>query len=556
MYILKNSIQTFLSKTVNHKNEYIDIKEKKNEKLIRQTFNYLFKTNILDDYWTMLWNMIQDPSEVLGLIGIDSLRSDKKQSYGLVFNLGIPKLRSRRIHYMPRIYAHICLDSDSFVWYSNSPYDIKKEDSMFRFGEMNNAYHPHISAGKACLGSFSNDLEKARHTGNPILFLHVLRAFVNSWNAKSPFFSINSQQQDYVIHREDGPNKKYKEHHINQIWRTNESTDEDRNYNKFKKFVHKYISIIESGSVQSDIKWIYKLYLLHENNLSLVRNSIKTLIGEDIEDYLFNLSYEIHNRREDNPRTFSSHHSPIPVNTVLLIPYELKTGKYKSTRIKVKRLRSGHDYQHTKMLPMYRYKNELLNNIAYWLDNIRSTYNNQHMMATELMQESEISIDYLFFDYIANSRLTNSSLLKRESRVRKLMKAKIEKTLNKDVVINKIDNNVKEAFQFELYEKTEWNGDKTTSIDQSNSGSFWKSSRYRAYNDEMIEVIKLLHPMPQSLDTAIETYERIKKSLIQEDIKHLINNHEKHIGELKDYGYKINNTSKDTQQVHLSFEEI
>ena len=63
--------------------------------------------------------------------------------------------------------------------------------------------------------------------------------------------------------------------------------------------------------------------------------------------------------------------------------------------------------------------------------------------------------------------------------------------------------------------------------------------------------------MPKSVFSLIETYERIKRSYIEEDTKQVINSYKKQIGELEKYvGYKTNNTSGDTQQVHLSFESI
>ena len=177
MYTLKNSIPILPSIVRDYAHNEIDTEEDINQKIIRNTFNYLFGTKMKDDYWDILWNMIKIPTKKLGLVGVDEQRIKSEKdgaSYGLAFNLGRPKLRSRKIHYMPRIYAMMCLDSDNFCTFYNSPYDIKDEDSVWKWRDMINAYHPHISHGNPCLGNFNNDLERSRRDGNPILYLNVL----------------------------------------------------------------------------------------------------------------------------------------------------------------------------------------------------------------------------------------------------------------------------------------------------------------------------------------------------------------------------------------------
>ena len=560
MYTLENSIPTFESKVVNYKNEYIDIEEKKNKEIIKSTFNYLFKMEMKKDYWNMLFNMIKNISKSSGLVAIDQMSGNKMEfSYGLVFNLGRPKLRSRKIHYMPRIYAQLCSDSENFVTFYNSKYDIKDEDTIWQWEDMHVAYHPHISHGKPCLGNFYTDLEKAIRDKNPMLYLLILNNFVNTWNARSPFFNIHHQQQDFVFERLKGPNKKYKEWHIKERY-TVAILDgyPEYSYSKFRNYVHEYIGKVNSGNIKSDIKYIYELFALSCNNSNTVKSNIESILSLNGTDgYLEELNYVMNHRTEDFPRIYSNIHSPIPVMTNLIIPYEDKIGEYNVTKFRVSRLRFGHNYQHTKMLPLYRYKDKLLKELSYFISDIRIYYR-KNKMAERILINKDMPVENLFFKYIAKSRFYNqpTKLAFRRNRIKKLMAKKIENSLDEKIVMNHLDEYVNEAFKFQIVSNNNFDGSKQEYIDKSESGKFWRSSSYNRYNDELIEVMKLLHPFPVNIKTLFDTYEKIKKSLIQEDIEHIINNHKKHIGALENYGYKTNNTSKDTQQVHLSFEEV
>ena len=560
MYTLKNSIPILPSIVRDYTNDEVDMEEKVNQTIVRNTFNFLFNTKMKDDYWNILWNMIKTPTKTLGLVGIDEPRIKSKKdsaSYGLAFNLGRPKLRSRKIHYMPRIYAMMCLDSDNFCTFYNSPYDIKDEDSIWLWRDMTNAYHPHISHGNPCLGNFMNDLERSRRDGNPILYLNVLNNFVNTWNTRSAFFNIHHDKQDFVYKEKGKLDKKYKKHQITEIFNKYKGNDQGYNYSNFTKFVHDYIGKVDSGNIKSDIDYIFNLWTLHQHNKTILINHIKTKINEDVESYLANIDYELNHRREDNPRLFSSNHSPIPVITNLLVPVRQKVGNLNTTRLKIVKIRSGHDYQHTKMLPLYRHKNELLRNMCYFISNLRNQYKNKELMPNEMLKRDDIGInmDYLYFNYIAKSNFKNLSLAKRKNRINRIMSKMIEQKVTKEMIMNNLDKYIKDAFVFFIEDYKHWDGTDTQII-TSDSGAFWKSTSYRYYDDEVIEVMKLLHPLPDSFESLVMTYERIKESLIQEDIKHVINKHKKHIGELESYGYQTNNTSKDTQQVHLSFEEV
>ena len=58
----------------------------------------------------------------------------------------------------------------------------------------------------------------------------------------------------------------------------------------------------------------------------------------------------------------------------------------------------------------------------------------------------------------------------------------------------------------------------------------------------------------KDITTLINTFELTKRGLVLEETNSLINQYDKVIRRLRDYGYKTDNTKKDTQQIHLSFE--
>ncbi len=77
---------------------------------LKRTFMKVFRVENMDnEYWKILKNMTLNPDEVFGLVAIDGYVHDVwgKDDIALVFNMGIPRLRGRKVHYLDRIYARI-----------------------------------------------------------------------------------------------------------------------------------------------------------------------------------------------------------------------------------------------------------------------------------------------------------------------------------------------------------------------------------------------------------------------------------------------------------------
>ena len=159
--------------------------------------------------------------------------------------------------------------------------------------------------------------------------------------------------------------------------------------------------------------------------------------------------------------------------------------------------------------------------------------------------------NYIDFDNIKH---------RRGKRVRNFLIKSLNKNISEESVINYMDNWVKDAFKYELefVKGNNYNGNEDyNEIVFLKSGKFWQRSNYRKFDNDAIQTVGLMGGLPESLFSLIESYERIKKDFIKEDAEQLINKYNQQIGELEKYvGNKTKNTSKDTKQVHLSFESI
>ena len=535
----------------------------------------------------------------MGLIGLDSPMS-KTHYHGLMFNLGIPRLRSRRFYYMPRIYMYLSNNTDDFCRFYNSHYDINDEDCNLIMRDKVYAYHPHISEGKPCLGAYATDLSQAHHTGNIMMYLITALKFVNTWNANSPFFQIHREKQIFKLETKTVTN--------GQIFVVHGGV-RDASFERYKRFALENIEKIDSGSVMSDLKHLKDIYNYRNHHYENAKDEIKKNVDTEFRSYLSTNQYVAHDRADDYPRTFSGQHSIIPVNNIFIYAQEHTVNifdKDVQTNTVYRKLTKATDYHHNRMVPINRLRKQLLSNISYLLIKFRKHMMFNKLIADNFIDTNTFSIFDIYFKYLAphvgeevellneinalneNDQgksgglqylLWHSSQLHdvdvknynvqkyidfdnkrhaRSKRVRNFLLKSMRKNISKKSVMNYMDNWVKEAFKYELnpVEGTMYNGNVDyTEIVYDKSGTFWRNSEYRRFDDDTIQTIGLMDGIPESVISLVEKYEKVKSDFIEEDAKQLINKHNQQIGELEKYvRNKTKNTSEDTQQVHLSFE--
>ena len=80
-------------------------------RIFRKVFN---NATFEKDYWKLLKEMISNPNDTFGLVAIDGYYTDVmgKDDIAVVLNMGIPKLRGRRINYLDRIYCRMAAGSN------------------------------------------------------------------------------------------------------------------------------------------------------------------------------------------------------------------------------------------------------------------------------------------------------------------------------------------------------------------------------------------------------------------------------------------------------------
>ena len=140
------------------------------------------------------------------------------------------------------------------------------------------------------------------------------------------------------------------------------------------------------------------------------------------------------------------------------------------------------------------------------------------------------------------------------TRVTRMMKAYYNNMFTKEFVDECISKMLQKAFEYTISEEVvAWDGRKYKYLQAA--GTFWSDVNQSEVDGRLENILDILnHEPPKTLTELITMYETIKKDLITEESKHLIDEYSKVIRSLKDYGNKTNNTEEDTQQVHLSFE--
>ena len=139
-------------------------------------------------------------------------------------------------------------------------------------------------------------------------------------------------------------------------------------------------------------------------------------------------------------------------------------------------------------------------------------------------------------------------------RITRMMTAYYNNMFTKEFVDECISKRIEKAFGYTISEEvTAWDNRKYKYL--VNPGTFWSNIGQQEVDGRLENILDILnHEPPKTLTELITMYETIKKGLITIESEHLIDEYNKVIRSLRDYGNKTNNTEEDTQQVHLSFE--
>ena len=546
----------------------IETLEPRLKKFIKKLFNL---KSIDDSYWKVFKDMISNPNEIYGLVAIDGFIKDAPgaDDIALIFYMGIPKLRGRRVNYLEKTYYRLGRSGDQFF---NSYLDDKSKDyNHFHFDGRNPVWHPHVNDANPCLGAFSHDLRALRSEGNPIMYLKIVQQFLNTWNVRSPFWNLNTTVINNKILNGE------KEYHTSTFWSVVYQLELHDYHIDFREFINNNLHKINSPTISNDILCLGKIFKLNQY--------IKPILAERTLDNINNFDYiDIHHaereRRRETSNSYSANeYSIIPQRNVrrntCLIPY--KTGE--RTFFKTLRLYSSNEW----VTDEYRKDNLILSALSAVLSAFYSFIKNKRMVDI-LFNDANYSIK-LYCEYLApieskrviiydemtnlgiydhrvtikstefskendeyyNKKLKiDSKYNKRKRRIKRLLTQYYGKGLSKEFISKAIEEEICSYFHWEF---------DTINNYVTNKGLFWNKMGIYEYNTDFRETVQIIEQFKiNSIDTLISAYETIKERSVSTETESLINEYDKIIRSLKKYEYQTNNTEKDTQQVHLSFE--
>ena len=549
------------------------------EKRLKRTFEKVFKdhsrkTTIKADYWKHLYEMISNPNDTFGLVAIDGYMTDVmgNDDIALVFNMGIPRLRGRTIYYLDRIYVRVSTNNELKFYNSG----LEDDNVYFDWNYRVPAWHPHVQNAQPCLGSYGNELTKWKTEGNPMMYLRTIHMFLNTWNRRSPFWQLNHVAIDYTEKK-----KRFKASKVLNALHIEGISAEIA----AKDFVINNINKVNTKSIQNDANILAiifgKLKYIEEN----IGRDIHTKM--DISQYrlITNIAENAIERRNSRRTMYNKGFSILNgrERTEILIPtlYEDRTS-ISSIKINKNKLTQNSKYDLTS---------QVLDAFEKLMERVYN-YTRNGRMYKKVYEKSDYAIrlyckyyapvltrNLNFYDEMTNSgkypmRISyNSNELRgidkefwkkkigllarsknRMTRVTRMMKAYYNNMFTKEFVDECISKMIQKAFEYTISDEVvAWDGRKYKYLQAA--GTFWSDVNQSEVDGRLENILDILnHEPPKTLTELITVYETIKKDLITEESKHLIDEYSKVIRSLKDYGNKTNNTEEDTQQVHLSFE--
>jgi len=550
------------------------------KKLFKRIFNMTGKTELNEETWNILKNMVFNPNKLFGIVEIDGFIADfvGKDDIALTFNMGIPRLRGRHINYLDRIYLRLPTNGD--IKFYNS--GIEDDEIYWHKDYKVPAWHPHIQNAQPCLGSYGTELAKLKSEGNPIAYLQTIHMFLNTWNRRSPFWILNSTTIDYHI-----GDKEFKASKLYNAFHTKGSS-----YSKDRQdFVLQNINKVNTGSIQNDAEILVGIL----GRLELVKDNLGSNLRDkmDMEEYLYiqKIAQENQDRRRNDRGVSNSSYTIIHNSSrhSVIIPIRYVDAKNESksttdlTKIRTSKLVNDLDY---------KYKKDILKSLNYILEYIYS-YLNKGKIYDFVLDKPDYSIrlhcqyynslivkrNELYDEMTATNsygeRITHNSnevadtipqrrdrkikhnlrklTSNRYRRINKMILKHYDNEFTNDLVSKAIATKLKKAFEYEIVEMQTYDGRPMKQL--QTRGEFWTNLSMYEVDERFDNILSLLdNKFPQNLTELITLYENIKSNLMQCESNHLISEYTRIIRSLKNYGDQINNPEESTQQVHLSFE--
>ena len=564
------------------------------ENRLKRTIQRIFHMKTISkEYWNVFKNMISNSNETFGLVAIDGYVTDVmgKDDIALIFNMGTPRLRARKIHHLERVYAYITKTND--IKFYNSLLD-DKEHSYFDFNFKSPAWHPHINGTEPCLGGYQNDLIKWKREANPIMYLKLLHSFLNTWNTRSPFWNLNHTKMTNYSTLEDSKEWKEKEYSTSIFYCINYLKGWSRNNNhsneSFRQFINDNINKINTSSITNDVYLLANIYQKINNAKQYLLDDLSAYIDNDDYSYIRSHYLDKDSRKENRRNISKTEFSILPIqtdrNTLVCIPVATNDGK--RTSLSYKGIMAYDDEIETEEYSLNQMMlsalSRVLENIYIWVSGdailkklindtdyaIRiycqyvapletKSMNHYDMMTLSGLYDHRIKFDTSepgtsSTEHITTKSKLSQSLTRNSYRMDKMLRSFYKKQLTKEFILKCIEERMSSYFHYELRDCNEYPDGKTRK-NLLNKGMFWDWMGLYIVDETFQDTLKVIESYGKinSIESLINVYETIKQQSITSETEVLINGYDKIIRSLKTYGHKTEDTDKNLQQVHLSF---
>lgn len=157
------------------------------------------KKELMKNQWPMIYDALigKRKNHMFKLVQLGGYATDVmgRDDECFTLYLGIPKLKSRKLFKLAKIYVQLSLSNNSIYFY-NSLIDDDDLETMPRYNSSSKIFadHPHVRSGQPCLGAYSTRIQRFKAQGDALGLFNVFMQYVNTWNVRSPYWLLNRVQ--------------------------------------------------------------------------------------------------------------------------------------------------------------------------------------------------------------------------------------------------------------------------------------------------------------------------------------------------------------------------
>jgi hypothetical protein len=567
-------------------------------KLINKMFKIDEQTEIyenLDKYYDMIWNKIKDPNKKYGVVAIDGYKNDPEgnDDRALVFYMGIPKLRGRRITYLEKVYMKLTYSygQHPMISYFNSVIE-KGDKPSFNFRQAVECWHPHISGHNPCTGAFGPDYVKLWRLGNFLMFLMTCNQFLNTWNGRSAYWNINRRQIKTELGNEEitiGRIKNLK----NRVLRR------DIPEEVCIEFIRSWLPLIKYENIEDAINFLVQIKseMILAEELIFNRDNIRNnglSISNEIAEACLEAGANINSDHHKSWTISGNHRFRNNMNHIILEinndgEFEQNNYSFSFQRVLTHFDDTGQSWtNYTKMKGILACMSETINaawfstsdissyrtliredDIVPWFIKLWGKYYHFHDVALQNFCDNytESNIKRLVHRAQPYSGTITAKSLKepierklhnRRLRVRRCLRTRYQRILNKIDFNNAMNDLVQEHFHYELMDEEVYLStvdNVTDRIPVIDKGLFWRDIGATYDSKRINNVINLFvdQRVPKDMKELVVAYHKLKEKLLHIERECLAFHYRMNLRRLEK-NVQTNNTEENTQQIPLFFD--